>query len=1435
MLRRLLSLLLLVAAQWLASPVWAHEEEASPVRFVENKGQWESHILYTADLPGGRVYFEADQLTFDFCDYSQLHDRWFFRKPGESGEFPIDCHSFTLTFPRSNSQPNIVPHDPETWYHNYFIGNDHSKWASDVKVYHELRYENIFPGIDFVVYGKENSLKYDFVVHAGSNPGDVRMRFTGLDSLFLHKDELHFNTSVNKIIDAAPVSFQNGSEVATRYALEGNEVAFSFPNGYTSQSDLTIDPTLIFSTFTGSTANNFGFSATYDDAGNLLAGGIAYATGYPTTNGAYQTFFAGGFDVSISKFDDAGGHIWSTYIGGNAADQPHSMICNPNGDLFFMGRSNSNDYPVTPGGYSQNLAGGYDIIVTRLSSNGQTLMGSTYIGGSFDDGLNMTANYQSISVKYNYGDDARGEIFLDDLDNVYVAACTRSNDFPTTSGALSSTLGGSQDGCVFKMEPMLSNLTWSTYLGGSNDDAAYSVKVDANYQAYVVGGTRSTNFPTTPGTIAPNALGGIDGFITHLNDGGTGLVASTFIGTADYNQCYFVELDRDEDVYVVGQKKGAWQITPSTIWRTPNGGGQFLMKLNSDLNTVIYSTEFGTNNSAVNISPTAFLVDVCEFVYVSGWGGATNFEGFTTGLPVSANAYDATTTGSDLYILVLQPDIVGIEYATFIGGNQSAEHVDGGTSRFNKRAEIYQSVCAGCQGNSDWPTTPGAFSSTNNSGLCNLACFKLSLDLPGVVADFYPDPDTIGCAPQEIQFNNLSAGGNLYFWDFGDGGTSSDIHPIHIFQNPGTYEVQLIAIDSNTCNVVDTAYRTITVAPLPIATVTPDTSICEGESITLTATGGLSYQWQPPLFLNNPVAPTVTSTPTATITYNVIATGFANCRDTAQITVGVLPRPAAQAVGDTLICPGDSAAISASGGVSYDWFPNGGLANPNAASTLASPGGTTSYFVEVTGANGCTELDTVTVEVSPIDANAGPDSDLCIGDSLQLNGSGGSTFAWSPPTALNGTAISNPFASPTATITYTLVVTDQYGCIDEDSVEILVRPLPIVDAGSDELICDNDSVRLGASGAQTYSWFPPTNLSNPNSADPFAFPTGNVTYTVTGTDQFGCVNSDSLSIDVIPAPLAVAMGDAIICEDSTAQLSATGGITYSWAPGNVLDNASSATPVATLASSTQFVVTVFAANGCDDTDTVQVDVTPTPVVDIIGRPIICLGTFTTLEGTGADFYEWNTGETTPSIRIEPDSTTTYTLVGYVDGCPSLPEDFTLQVDRDLPTASFEVNPDSGWIPMITNFTNLSTNASSFDWDFGDGNGSNAIAPTHTYLDTGRFVIQLIAYNDNNCPDTTLRRVIVGADFSIFVPNAFTPNGDGVNDFWSTPWFGVQEFHVMLFDRWGMLIYESFDPNFKWDGFYKNDEAQEGVYTYVIEARGYVGEKVRRAGTVTLYR
>lgn len=1416
----------------------------APFQFIQNQNQWPSQVQYKVELPGGNLYLENDLLTYDFYDFENLHDRLFHPSPlPEKKEYFLKRHAFKVRFPGANPS-QLIPDKKRTEIRNYYLGNDPAKWAGGVPAFEQVTYKDLYPGIDMVYYTREGGLKYDMILQPGADPAQISMAYEGVTKLSLKDGDLQIKTSINKLGEHKPYAYQviNGveTEVPCEFVLNKNIVSFSFPAGYDHTKELIIDPTLVFSTYTGSTSDNWGFTATYDEFGNHYAGGIVFGTGYPVNQGAYQTQFgAGGNDVSISKFSSDGTQLlYATYLGGSHADQPHSMIVNNQNELIIFGRTRSTNFPVLSNAYDNSFNGAWDIFVSKLSPNGSQLTGSTYIGGTSPDGLNITMNgFTSSSLRHSYGDDARGEVITDANDNIYVAACTQSNNFPTTPNAYQGGFSGQQDGCVFKFNSSLTSLTWSTFLGGSADDACYSIDLGPGNEPYVAGGTSSNNFVSTTNAVWPANQGGIDGFVTRLASNGQNVLNATYIGTGAYDQTYFVKLDGDGNVYMVGQTEGNFPVTPG-VYNNPNSG-QFIMKITPDLGTTLYSTVFGSGSGAPDISLTAFLVDVCNYVYVSGWGGGVNYFGTTNGLPVTPDAYKPTTDGNDLYIIVLQDSGLGLEYASFFGGNSSSEHVDGGTSRFNKQAVIYQSVCAGCGGYDDFPYTTGAYSSDNRSNNCNLGAFKMEFSLPGIAADFNVLPSTSGCAPLDLDFINNSLGGVSFLWDFGDGSQNVTTYDSdHIFTQPGFYTVTLYAVDSASCNIIDSASRIIQVLPQPNIQAVGDTTLCPGEPAPLNASGGLTYAWSPGIGLSNPNSANPVATVDTTTTFWVTGSNGFGCIDSAMVTVTTHPEPEADGGPDGLICPDSSVQLTGSGGFAYSWSPAIGLSCTNCPNPISTPpNGTITYTLTITDINGCTDEDQVVVRISPAVASAGPDLHFCSGEDTVITGSGGIIYEWSPSFGLSDPNVFNPTVSfpNDTTVTYVMTMTTPLGCQDVDTVNVTRHPLPIADAGVDTIVCLFDSIQLNATGGVTYNWFPPVGINTPNVSNPYVSPPQLMTYYVTVADQYGCESLDSISVDVKPIPTAVASADQVICEDSTIQLNASGGITYSWTPALGLNDATIADPLATPGSTTQYVVTVSATNECEDKDTVTVNVIPTPIVDAGEDIFICQGFTAELTASGAQNYLWSTGDTNTTITVFPQDTSEYILVGWVDGCPSLPDTVTVDVDQQLPVADILATPDSGWIALDVHFLNSSDYSSSWEWDFGDGSSSTLRDPMHVYTDTGHFEVRLIATSARGCKDTTYKEIIVEASFTVYVPSGFTPNGDGINDYFTVGWTGVKDFEIRIYSRWGLLMYTSTDPNFRWPGTYQGGICPEGVYTYVMVGKGYLGEKKERAGTVTLIR
>jgi gliding motility-associated-like protein len=286
-------------------------------------------------------------------------------------------------------------------------------------------------------------------------------------------------------------------------------------------------------------------------------------------------------------------------------------------------------------------------------------------------------------------------------------------------------------------------------------------------------------------------------------------------------------------------------------------------------------------------------VDVCNRIYCSGWGGVTNAVsnggggGHTYDLTTTPGAFQSTTDSSDFYLIIIEDNASTLSYATFFGGNLATEHVDGGTSRFDRKGVVYQSVCAGCGGFSDFPTTPGAVSDTNNAS-CNIAVFKFDPEFPLTIANFTA-PD-LTCE-NNVQFNNLSYGNNTYWWDFGDGQNSAAENPNHIYSNPGFYEVTLYTSDPTSCNLQDSIRKTIEIKAHQYQEL-DSLFLCKGESVQLSVPtqADFDYSWSPTSFLSNPTSVNPLASPEDSIQYYLIG-NLGDCTDTISQYIAVFEVP----------------------------------------------------------------------------------------------------------------------------------------------------------------------------------------------------------------------------------------------------------------------------------------------------------------------------------------------------------------------------------------------------------------------------------------------------------------------------------------------------------------------------------------------------------------
>ena len=1060
--------------------------------FIENGGQWNKNILFKANFQGGNLWVEQGKMMFHLQDFSKLQENHANPKDG------VDVSEYNQTvlhvnFLGSNTVKSIKKSEPTNAYYNYFIGNDKSKWASNVRGYGEAILEEFYDGIDLKLIEQHEQLKYEFHVKPGIDPGIIKLDYVGHEKIKVKKNgDLVLSTKLGEIIEEKPYAYQiiNGRivDVDCSFELVDDKVKFALGK-YSPHAILVIDPILVFATYSGSVTDNFGMTATYGYDGTAYSAGIVYGNAYPTPDPlAYQVVSnitvadvaTVTTDAFISKYSaDGVNMLWTTFVGGGdntyGTETSNSLICDKQNNVYLYGVTSSDDFPIV-GGYQPSFGGGTtlsinfngtnfqndgtDIFIAKISANGQNLMGSTYMGGSENDGVNYKLSsgiYNSVaaydSLTTNYGDQFRGEIMLDSLGNCIVASCSRSSNFPVLN-AFQPANSGKQDGVIFKLSSNLGALQWSSYYGGSENDACYTVKIDSSNNILFGGGTCSSDLPFMGAGWQAVYNGGItDGFVAKLNGAGTTVTNATYLGTNDYDQAFFIEIDRNDNVFVLGQSRGGNFPVINSLFVNP-GSSQFVIKLDPTLSVALNSTVFGNGNSDINISPAAFLVDICGNMYISGWG-ANILQGVPlNGMPVTpATAFQATApNGFDFYLLVIERDFGGPNplYGTYIGGSAAQEHVDGGTSRFDKNGVVYQSVCGGCGGNSDFPTSPGAWSSSNLSSNCNNLVFKFDFELiPD--AEFTAD-NNIGCAPFTVAFDNFSTQSDSYLWDFGNGDTSTVIfEPTITYDTPGIYSVFLYVTDS-ICLRTDTAELVITVTDSLELSVTPNQELCQSTPTTLTAFTngtGTSFVWS------------------SNINFS-----------------------------DTLNSPLTDSTIT------------------------VTPTGASTYYVQASNP-GCSLIDSVLVDFIGSSLIIDGNDSICLGGQTVFTASSSNpsvtfTYVWTPTSMIvGGNTSSSVTVQPTSTQYLYVTASSNTGCIISDSIQIFVGNIPsasVQATASEYSVAEGSLVTLyGEPSGYAYSWLPDESLSSPNSQQTEAIVDQSTVYTFFVTDGI-CSRFDTVLV-----------------------------------------------------------------------------------------------------------------------------------------------------------------------------------------------------------------------------------------------------------------------------------------------------------------------------------
>ena len=1423
----------------------AHNDGFAEFEFIKNQGQWHNNIAYKVQLPEGNIYLEQGRLKFHLADMSvisQIHVGIF---KGNTKHAKIKNHVYNANFIGCNTNCEIVQEDIQDNYYNYYLGNDKTKWSRETPVSHAVRYKSLYNGVDLLIFSKDGGIKYEFHCKDYAASQQIKIEYEGHDDLKLKDGIFTVYTSLGDVSESAPIVFHssesNQDTVSAKYSLSKNILSYDFKVKEQHKNiPIVIDPDLIFSTYSGSTTTNFGATATYDSEGFLYSGSIIFGTGYPTTIGAFDRIFNGGSgvfglpgcDVAITKYDTNGRTaLFSTYLGGSGDEMPHSIVVNSRDQLYVYGTTGSQNFPTTARAYQDTLTRpnaanartlevavsytfGSDMFVTAFQSDGKQLLASTYIGGSENDGLNNPSPFgfgNPRVLNYNYADVARGEIDIDKDDNIYVVTSTQSTDFPIKGNPVYPNYrGGTQDGIIVKFKPLLDTLIWSSYFGGAFSDAIYSLAFRKNGNITIAGGTTSSVlFPSgaLPGYTGFQG-GRADGFVAEISNDGQTVVASTYFGTSEYDQIYFVERDRFENVYVFGQTEDpSSKLVQNAQYSVPTAG-QFVTKFTPSIDSIIWSTKFGTpvttGNATPNISPTAFLVDLCNSVYLSGWGGTTNSgkgnnSTLVTGMDTTSDAFQATTTGSDLYLMVLADDASRKIYGSFFGGTFAAEHVDGGTSRFDRKGKIYQAVCAGCptaarpSGSSDFPTkpNPGAVSNQNRAnGGCNNAIFKMDFLLPAVVAEFQL-PRTI-CTNDSILLRNLSLEQKAtnYKWYFGNGDSSELKNPKVNYDSVGTFEILLVVYDSGSCNLNDSITKKVTLIN-PTALTLPNDSICIGDTVLLGKSNPseYDYSWSPGILLDDSTKRNPLTSPNAPTQFTLLIDNGI-CIDSNFQFIQVDSFIRADFTIPDSICTPDTIKLANRSDILIEtilrWDLAGGttdtVLSPNY--TITKPG-TYKFLLVLSDSNSCNESDSIQ---KTIQANSDTTFKLkailiCNEDALPIGLPNDTNYVynWNTSFGISDSTTSNPFGSTRVDTTFKLFI-NKGVCVDTalqllqaDSIRIFTHGDTIICSNVPSLVLDGNHFGTGT----LYQW--------------------------SSNKRF----DDQLNTSILDSSARVFYGSLFENTYYMRSVSSRGCNAY---------------------DSTKIFLNDF---GIRVSDSVNLCLNDTTFLNIVS--LIKDDTLSVLWTPFKDIYGPND---TTTIKVNPSESRTYFVdVETAFNCRASREVFVFVSDMDSSTALLTGTRDT-IVKVLNSELNVEPKGYAYLWSptigLSDPNSDNPIAKP---AETTTYTVTVF---DPEVPKCNVERsfiVHVEELFCeppyIFLPNTFTPNGDGINDELELLGKYVEKMNLQIFNRWGELVFEANDQSETWDGSYKGNENWPEVFVYTLYVKCIDGQEYKSKGDITL--
>lgn len=1115
----------------------------------------------------------------------------------------------------------------------------------------------------------------------------------------------------------------------------------------------------------GSSSSDIAWSVAYTKNNVYLTGGFEGVVNFSPGPAIDNLISNGGRDIYLTKFDVNGNYVCAFSAGGAGTDEAARIDADNAGNLYVTGILSSSSTDFNPNAPANNLTtnGGSDIFIAKYNWPDNPRPTGTIAGNTICNGqeaqltFTATSGISPFTVEYSDG----STVFTRTNVQSGIPFNLTSNPAATTTYQLISIKDATKCAATNNVSGITATVTVST---GNSVDFSFKQNPCSpkNIQFYSTNSSASSynwdfgNGSTSSGSSTAVIYGNYGNYVVKLIAKSAGGCIDTMKKTIP------VFLLTGNTIFT----KDTTICTGTSLKLSADSSTNFCWKPDSSIDN-----QYTANTT---VTPTTNTV----YYFTSQVSEGSN-------LVLNGDFSQGTASFSSEYMLASSNTNAG-EY--FVGSNPKSwngsfnnciDHTTGTGKMLLVNSSTSNGTKIWAQTISITPNTNYAFSAWVQSlSVGNPASLRFLLN--GLILN-----DSVNAANSACQWNRFSTSWNS--------GTSTTVE-IAIVNINTLYLGNDFALDDISFSKVLMKQDSIkiNVSQQPVIRTIPDTSICEGSTVSLKTTGGTFYNWGPVSNISNTTVESPIASPIATTRYIVTGYNTPGCigRDTVNITI--LPKPVISITKDTTICSGASLQLFSSGGSDYQWAPFTALSS----ATLSNPVSTTlnslTYRVTVSSIYGCTNMDSVRVQVAERPKiTIINDTSVCKGSPVQLktNITGPAAVSWSPSTGLSNQNTASPIASPAITTKYIITAVNS-GCVSKDSVMLGILPSPVIFLTNDTTLCSGSKLQLNAAGGVSYQWSPSVGLTNGNINNPIASPDSTTSYFVDVKGTNGCSNKDSVIISIAPKPTVSTIANTSVCEGTPLSLitSSSNGVKYNWSPSNGLSDISIASPIASPVVTTNYIITVSTINNCEAKDTVEITVLDKPVVTKSNDTTFCIGASVQIFATGGAAYTWspsyglsNTNTYNP-ITASDSSIVYHVIVSGSNGC-SKTDSVKITV---RPKPAFNISPATAGLCGIETITLKASGGDEYKWlgidpVFSPNSAVTLVKPTASSIYSVRIHDSVCNFTDTLSSSITVNplpkvSIAKSNDIDCSFPSAQLNATGGINYTWG-PSLGLNSINI----------------------------------------------------------